>query len=109
MNWRLYQRISELAAVLLMIAGIILMWMRKDPHHYLIYIGFLFLATGKLIEGFHVVDPAFRILKMVMCISMYVLVALNLIYHIRSLVYVTIPLGVYYLLHYRLMFQQRKV
>ena len=105
MNWRLYQRISELTAVLLMITGIILMWMRKDPHHYLIYIGFLFLATGKLIEAFNVIDPAFRILKMVICISMYALVALNLIYHIRSLVYVTIPLGIYYVLHYRLMFQ----
>lgn len=109
MNWRSYQRISELTAVLLMVAGIILMWMRRDPLHYFIYVGFLFLATAKLIEAFNVVDPAFRILKMVMCISIYVLVALNLVYHIRSLVYVTIPLGIYYFLHYRLMFQQRKI
>jgi len=41
--------------------------------------------------------------------SIYILILLNFFYSVRSLVYVTVPLGVYYILHYRLMFQQRKV
>ena len=109
MSWRHYQRIFEILAVLLMMGGIVLMWMRMDPHHYLIYIGFFFLATGKLIEAININDPGFRILKVALCTSIYILVLLNLIYNVRSLVYVTIPLGLYYVLHYRLMFQQRKV
>jgi uncharacterized membrane protein HdeD (DUF308 family) len=109
MSWRIYQRICEVTAVLLMMGGIALMWMRMDPHHYLIYVGFIFLASGKLIETINVNDPGFRILKGALCISIYVLILLNLLYNIRSLVYVTIPLGLYYVLHYRLMFRQRKV
>jgi uncharacterized membrane protein HdeD (DUF308 family) len=109
MSWRIYQRICEVTAVLLMMGGIALMWMRMDPHHYLIYIGFIFLASGKLIETINVKDPSFRILKGALCISIYVLILLNLVYNVRSLVYVTVPLGLYYVLHYRLIFQQRKV
>jgi hypothetical protein len=109
MSWKLYQRICELTAVLLMMAGIALMWMGMDPRHYLIYVGFLFLAAGKLIESISINDPGFKIVKVAMCVSIVVLVLLNLIYNIRSLIYVTIPLGIYYVLHYRLMFQQRKV
>ena len=109
MNWRVYQRIFEVTAVLAMMAGIVLMWMRKDPNHLLIYCGFILLATGKLIEGINVNDPNFKIVKIVMCMSMYVLVFLNLVYHIRSIVYILIPLGIYYGLHYRLLFQQKKI
>jgi hypothetical protein len=109
MTWRHLQRISELASVLLMMVGVALMWMGKDLRHFLIYVGFLFLATGKFIEAMIVNDPGFRILKVTMCVCICLLVLLNLIYGIRSLVYVTIPLGIYYVLHYRLMFQQRKV
>ena len=107
MGWRVYQRICEIIAVLLMMAGIALMWMRMDPRHYLIYTGFIFLASGKLIEAINVNDPGFRILKVALCTSIYILILLNLFYNVRSLVYVTIPLGVYYVLHYRLMFQRK--
>ena len=108
MNWRAYQRILEISAVLMMMAGVIMMWLRKDPNHYLVYGGFILLATGKLIEAINVVDPNFKIVKIAMCISIFGLVLLNLLYHIRSIVYILIPLGIYYGLQYRLMFQQRK-
>ena len=109
MNWRVYQRIFEVTAVLAMMAGIIMMWMRKDANHFMVYSGFILLATGKLVEAINVNDPNFKILKIVMCSSMYVLVMLNLVYHIRSIVYLLLPLGIYYGLHYRLLFQQKKI
>lgn len=109
MNWRVYQRIFEVTAVLAMMTGIIVMWMRKDANHFMIYSGFILLATGKLVEAINMNDPDFKILKIVMCTSMYVLVMLNLVYHIRSIVYVLIPLGIYYGLHYRSLFQQKKI
>lgn len=108
MNWRGYQRFFEISAVLLMMAGVLVMWMRKDPQHLLVYGGFVLLATGKLIEAVNVDDPKFKVFKIVMCASLYVLVMLNLFYNIRSIVYILIPLGIYYGLHYRLRFQQKK-
>ena len=108
MNWRVYQRIFELASVGVMIGGMVLLFKRQDPQHLVIYIGFMLLATGKLIEALNVYDPNFKIFKAVACICIYVLVLLNLFYNIRSIIYISIPLGIYYILHYRLMFQQRK-
>ena len=108
MNWRLYQRIFELTAIGMMMSGIIMMWMKRDPSHYLVYIGFMVLATGKLVEAMNLNDPNFRSLKMAACVCIYVLVLLNLFFHIRSIMYIAIPLGIYYALHYRWMFQQRK-
>lgn len=108
MNWRVYQRIYELLAVLAMMGGIVMMWMQKDPQHYLIYGGFVLLATGKLTEALNLSDPNFKIIKVVACFSIYLLVILNLFYHVRSITYILIPLGCYYALHYRWMFQQRK-
>jgi hypothetical protein len=109
MNWRVYQRICEIAAVLIMMAGIIMMWMRVDPKHVLIYGGFIFLATGKLIEAQNVSDPNFRVVKVLMCVCIYALVLLNLFYQVRSIAYILVPLGVYYGLHYRLLFQQKRI
>ncbi len=109
MNWRVSQRIFELAAVLAMMAGIFMMWMGKDPHHYLVYGGFAILATGKLIEALNVNDPSFKILKVASCLCIYVLVIFNMLYHIRSMVYILIPLGTYYGLHYRWMTQQKRI
>ena len=108
MNWRVYQRIFELAAVGVMVAGMIMMSKRNDPQHFVIYFGFVLLATGKLIEAFNIHDPNFKILKVALCVSIYFLSFLNIFYSVRSIIYITIPLGIYYLLHYRLMFQQRK-
>jgi hypothetical protein len=108
MNWRVSQRIFELTAVLAMMAGIILMWMKKDPLHYLVYTGFILLATGKLLEAININDPNFKILKVVTCFCIYLLAILNLFYQVRSLIYIMIPLALYYLLHYRWMLQQRK-
>ncbi|HRI80394.1 MAG TPA: hypothetical protein PLR06_12745 [Cyclobacteriaceae bacterium] len=108
MNWKKYQQIFELAAVVVMIAGILLMNQHSDPQHFVIYFGFVLLATGKLIEAFNVHDPSFKIVKISLCISMYVLAFLNIFYAVKSILYFAIPLGLYYLLHYRLMFQQRK-
>ncbi|MBY0434862.1 MAG: hypothetical protein K2U26_12205 [Cyclobacteriaceae bacterium] len=108
MNWRVYQRIFELAAVAVMVTGIVMMWMRKDPDHYIVYAGFLLLAAGKLIEALNINDPNFKILKIAACVCIALLVVLNLFYHIRSMMYILAPLGVYYVLHYRWMFQQRK-
>lgn len=108
MNWKLYQRIFEMSAVLVMMIGVALMWKRSDPQHLLIYLGFSLLATGKLIEAMNLYDPNFRIIKMAACICIYVLVFLHIMYDIRSIVYVMIPLAIYYLLHYRLMFQQKR-
>jgi phosphatidylserine synthase len=109
MNWRLYQRIFELAAIFTMMAGIVLLWMRLDPLHYVVYVGFLLLATGKLVEALNVYDPQFRIIKIAACISIYTLVALNLLYSIRSILYILVPLAVYYVLHYRWLLQQKKI
>lgn len=108
MNWRVYQRIFELVAVGMMMVGIVLMWMRKDPEHYFVYIGFLSLTTGKLIETLNVNDPQFKILKLAACVCLYLLLILNLFYHVQSILYILIPLGAYYAFHYRLMFHQRK-
>ncbi|MEJ0057574.1 MAG: hypothetical protein WDN75_19185 [Bacteroidota bacterium] len=108
MNWRVSQRIFEIASVVVMIAGVILMWMRKDPSHYLVYGGFLLLASGKLVEALNLQDPNFKIIKIAACICIYVLVLLNLFYNVKSIIYILLPLGVYYALHYRLIFQQRK-
>ena len=108
MNRRL-QRILELAAVLTMMAGIVLLWMRMDPLHYVVYAGFLLLATGKLVEAINVDDPQFRIVKIAACFSIYTLVALNLFYNVRSILYILAPLGVYYVLHYRWLLQQKKI
>ena len=109
MNWRVYQRIFELASVVTMMAGIFLMWMQKDPQHYLVYGGFVLLATGKLTEALNLNDPNFKIIKVMACFCIYLLVILNMLYNVRSITYVLIPLGVYYALHYRWMFQHRKV
>ncbi len=109
MNWRLTQRIFELTALLTMMTGIIMMWMKMDPHHYLVYAGFVLLATGKLVEAINVNDPNFRILKAAACFCIYLLAILNLFYQVRSLVYVMIPLALYYVLHYRWMLQERKI
>lgn len=109
MNWRVYQRICELTAIFVMMAGIVMLWMRMDPLHYMVYSGFILLATGKLIEAVHVDDPNFRIIKMAACISMYMLVVLNLVYHIRSIMYILVPLAVYYVLHYRWLLQQKRL
>lgn len=108
MTWRLYQRAFELTAVIMMMAGVILMWMQKDPRHFLIYGGFALLATGKLTQALNIYDPSFKILKIASCLSIYLLVLLNVFYNIQSIIYIVIPLGVYYLLHYRLMFQEKK-
>ncbi len=108
MNWRVYQRIFELAAVFSMMAGIFFMWMQKDPQHYLIYGGFVLLATGKLTEALNLIDPNFRIMKVMACFCIYLLVILNMLYSVRSITYILIPLAVYYALHYRWMFQQKK-
>ncbi|NOT77224.1 MAG: hypothetical protein HOP08_20055 [Cyclobacteriaceae bacterium] len=109
MNWRVYQRILEVSAVVLMMAGVFLMWNRMDTEHYLIYGGFILLATGKLTEAMNVYDPGFKIIKIVACLCIYALVLLNLFYNVRSIIYIVIPLGIYYALHYRLMFQQKKL
>ena len=118
MNWRVYQRIFELAAVGVMIAGIFMMTRRSDPQHVVIYLGFVLLATGKLIEAFNIHDPipipitigtiGIKILKISLCVSIYMLSFLNIFYSVRSILYIAVPLGIYYILHYRLMFQQRK-
>ena len=108
MSWRIYQRIFELVAVVSMMAGIVLMWMQKDPRHYLVYAGFVLLASGKLTEALNLNDPNFKIIKIAACICIYLLVILNLFYNVRSISYILIPLGIYYALHYRWMFQQRK-
>ena len=108
MNWRVYQRIFELTAVLAMMGGIVMMWMQKDPDHYLVYGGFVLLATGKLTQALNLKDPNFRIIKMMACICIYLLVILNLFYNVRSITYILFPLGIYYALHYRWMFQQKK-
>ncbi len=109
MNWRLYQRILELAAIFTMMAGIMLLWRRMDPLHYVVYAGFLLLATGKLVEALNVNDPQFRIIKVAACLSIYALVALNLLYDIRSILYILVPLTAYYVLHYRWLLQQKKI
>jgi hypothetical protein len=109
MSWRVYQRIFELAAILSMMAGIALLWLRKDPLHHLVYSGFILLATGKLIEAMNVNDPNFRIVKVAACVSIYMLVVLNLLYDLRSIMYMLVPLSAYYVLHYRWLLQQRKI
>jgi uncharacterized membrane protein HdeD (DUF308 family) len=109
MSWRVYQRICEIIAVLMMMAGIVLMWMKLDSKHALVYAGFILLATGKLIETLNVSDPNFKIVKVIMCLSIYTLVLLNFFYQVRSIVYILVPLGVYYGLHYRLLFHQRRI
>jgi hypothetical protein len=109
MNWRVYQRILELSAILSMMAGIVLLWMRRDPDHYLVYGGFMLLATGKLIEAVNLDDPNFKIIKVAACVSIYLLVILNLFYNVRSIMYILVPLAAYYALHYRWMFQQKKI
>lgn len=108
MNWRVIQRILELGAVTSMMAGIVLMWLKKDPQHYLVYGGFALLASGKLVEALHINDPNFKIVKVAACLSIYLLVILNLQYHVRTLVYILAPLAVYYALHYRWLFQSKK-
>ncbi len=107
MNWRAYQRIFEISSVVTMMAGVILMWMRKDPNHYLVYGGFLLLASGKLVEAVNLTDPNFKIIKIAACACIYILVFLNLFYNIKSIIYILLPLGAYYALRYRLMFQQK--
>ena len=109
MNWRVYQRIFELTAILSMIVGLGLMWMHKDPLHFLVYSGFMLVSTGKLIEAFNVKDESFRILKIVLCLSIYVLVLMNFIYNIPSLPYALLVLVIYWFLHYRLIFQQKRI
>jgi hypothetical protein len=109
MSWRLYQRIFELTAILMMMAGIVMLWMRTDPLHYLVYSGFILLATGKLIEAVNIDDPNFRIIKITACLSIYMLVVLNLFYNIRSIMYILAPLAVYYVLHYRWLLQQKRL
>ncbi|MBS1978009.1 MAG: hypothetical protein JST46_11605 [Bacteroidetes bacterium] len=101
MNSQLQQRILELCAIVAMIAGIILMWMRMDAHHILIYVGFFLLATGKLMEALRVTDPGFKIMKVSALVCIYLLIILNISYGIRSLSYIMIPLVIYYILHYR--------
>jgi len=108
MNWRVYQRILELSAVGAMVAGMVMMSNRTDPHHFVIYSGFVLLAFGKLIEAVNIHDPNFKILKVAACICILLLALLNMYYGVRSIVYIMIPLGIYYVLHYRLIFQQRK-
>jgi|SRR6185295_7849922 len=113
MNWKGYQRTFELAAVGVMIAGMFMMSKRSDPQHLVIYFGFVLLATAKLIEAIIVDDPipiaiGIKILKISLCISIYLLCFLNIFYSVKSIIYIAIPLGIYYILHYRLMFQQRK-
>ncbi len=108
MNWRVYQRIFELTAVLAMVTGIFLMWLHKDPRHFLVYGGFALLSTGKLIEAVNLDDPTFKILKIATCICIYVLVIYSLAFNIRTMVYILIPLGTYYALHYRLVNQHRR-
>ena len=60
MSWRVYQRIFEVAAVIAMMAGIVLMWMQIDSQHYLIYGGFVLLSAGKLTEALNLIDPRSR-------------------------------------------------
>ena len=108
MNWRVYQRTFEITSVAAMMIGVILLWMRKDPNHYFVYSGFLLLASGKLTEAVNLSDPNFKIIKIVACLCIYVLVLMNLFYGVKSIVYIMLPLGIYYALHYRLMFQQRR-
>ena len=108
MNWRVYQRIFELTAVLAMLTGVFLMWLHKDPRHYLVYGGFALLASGKMIEAVNLEDPTFKILKIAACLCVYVLVGYSIVFNIRSMVYILIPLGIYYALHYRLVNQQRR-
>jgi phosphatidylserine synthase len=108
MSWRGYQRIFEITAIGAMMAGVVMMWMRLDPDHYLVYGGFLLLASGKLIEALNLNDPNFKIIKISACASIYALVSLNLFAGIRTIVYILIPLGVYYALHYRLILQQKR-
>ena len=109
MSWRVYQRIFEVAAVIAMMAGIVLMWMQIDSQHNLIYVGFVLLSAGKLTEALNLIDPNFKIIKVMACFCIFLLVILNLFYHVRSITYILIPLAVYYALHYRWMFQHRKV
>lgn len=109
MSWRVYQRIFELWAILMMMAGIVMLWMRMDPLHYMVYSGFMLLGTGKLIEALNIDDPNFRIIKIAACISIYLLVVMNLFYGIRSILYILIPLAVYYVLHYRWLLQQKRL
>lgn len=101
MTSQLQQRILELAAIATMMAGILMMWFRMDAHHYVIYVGFFLLATGKMIEALRVPDPGFKIMKISVLFSIYLLIVLNLVYGIHSLSYIMIPLVVYYILHYR--------
>ena len=107
MNWRLSQRIFEIMSIVVMVIGVMLMWLRKDPNHYLVYGGFLLLASGKLVEAINLPDPNFKIIKIASCVCIYVLVLMNLFYNVKSIIYILLPLGAYYVLHYRLMFQQR--
>lgn len=109
MTWRHYQRIFELTAMAGMIAGILVMWSGRDPQHHIIYGGFFLLATGKLIEAINREDNQFKVLKIVTCAIMMLLVVLNFFLGIKTMIYMLIPLGVYYVLHYRLAFKQGKL
>jgi phosphatidylserine synthase len=109
MNWRVYQRLLELTAVVAMMIGIVLMWMHLDPRHGWVYMGFALLAIGKLVESLNVHDPSFRIIRIAMCVSILLLVGYSQIYQVRSMVYILVPLGIYYLLHFRWVTEQKKL
>jgi len=109
MSWRGYQRIFELMAVLAMITGVFLMWLHRDAQHYVVYMGFALLAAAKMIESVNLDDPSYRIIRIAACLTIFVLVGYNLLYHVRSMVYILIPLAVYYLVHYRWTGEQKRL
>ncbi len=109
MNWRVYQRLFELAAVVAMIIGVVLMWLHRDPRHLWVYMGFALLAVGKLIESMNVNDTSFRILRIAMCVSILLLVGYSQIYQVRTMMYIMVPLGIYYLLHFRWVTERKRL
>ncbi|MCU0420777.1 MAG: hypothetical protein MUC38_14070 [Cyclobacteriaceae bacterium] len=107
MNWRRQQRVLERVAIGVIVAGVVLMYAHRDPHHHVIYAGFMLTGVAKLTEAVYVVDPTGKIIKITACLCILVLGLIHFATLARTIGYMMVPLLVYYFFHYRLWFKSR--